>query len=242
MSTSYSCSFSSELVTYLLGEGTKEERNLMADHLLTCSSCQIDLEELQEAWNLIPSKLEEVEVPLDLKETIMNHIFQEEKDAKPPKPAKRFNQIYLYRLTAALIFLAFAGVTWNNMLLRNQLTEISNQSLLPAQVLQVFDLRSADPAANPAEGKAWLYQQGDTRQLVFQVHGLDDTTGTEAYQVWLIHDGERRSAGVFHVDDLGNGILTYELKETEERIDAIGISLEPDERGTQPRGRKVLGT
>ncbi|MEH7176335.1 anti-sigma factor [Neobacillus vireti] len=249
MSTQNSCSFSDELVAYLIGEVTKEEKNMIEDHLLTCSSCRIILEELQEAWNMIPTKLDNVEVPADLKEAVMNSIFREEKgteETTTPKEVSsvvnKINRFQLYRWAAALIFLALVGATWNNLILRNQLKELTNTPLFPAEVIQVFNLKSADPSNNTKEGKAWLYQLGDKKQLVFQVQGLDGTKGTEAYQVWLIHKGKRSSAGVFRVDAQGNGFLQYELKEAETAFEAIGISLEPDANGIQPRGQKVLGT
>lgn len=238
MSTINSCSFSDDLVSYLIGEGSKEERDDIKRHLLTCSSCFKDMEELQEAWSMIPYKLDDVEVPSDLKEEVMHSIFQTENI----QPKKRFNLVKLYGMAAAIFILAFAGVLWNNVILRNQLNEVAKQAQTPAQVIEVFTLKSSTPSNLLTQGKAILYQQGEKKQLVFQLEGLADTKGTQAYQVWLIHEGERRSAGVFHVDEEGNGVLSYELKETEAPFEAIGISLEPDANGTQPRGQKVLGT
>jgi hypothetical protein len=238
MSTINSCSFSDDLVSYLIGEGSKEERDGIKRHLLTCSSCLKDMEALQEAWSMIPYKLDDVQVPSDLKEEVMHRIFQTENI----QPKKRFNLVKLYGMAAAIFLLAFAGVLWNNVILRNQLNEVTKQGQTPAQVIEVFTLKSSTPSNILTQGKAILYQQGEKKQLVFQMEGLADTKGTQAYQVWLIHGGERRSAGVFHVDEEGKGFLTYELKETEASFEAIGISLEPDANGTQPRGQKVLGT
>ncbi|MEH7490899.1 anti-sigma factor [Neobacillus niacini] len=238
MSTINSCSFSDDLVSYLIGEGSKEERDGIKRHLLTCSSCLKDMEELQEAWSMIPYKLDDVEVPSDLKEEVMHSIFQTENI----QPKKRFNLVKLYGMAAAIFLLAFASVLWNNVILRNQLNEVTKQAQTPAQVIEVFTLKSSTPSNILTQGKAILYQQGEKKQLVFQLEGLADTKGTQAYHVWLIHEGERRSAGVFHVDEEGHGVLTYELKETEAPFEAIGISLEPDANGTQPRGQKVLGT
>ncbi|WHY00677.1 anti-sigma factor [Neobacillus sp. DY30] len=246
MSTLNSCSFSNELVSFLIGEESKDERNTLKDHLINCSSCRIELEELQEAWNLIPYKLDDVEVPSELKVEVMNHIFSEEKNPSPitnsKQSKKSIYQYNLYKWAAAVFFLAFAGVLWSHIYHSNQFQEETKQTQAPTKVLQVFALKSNTPSDTIKQGKAWLYQQGDKKQLVFQLEGLTETKGTEAYQVWLIREGKRRSAGVFHVDSQGNGVLTYELKENEEVFEAIGVSLEPDANGTQPRGQKVLGT
>lgn len=238
MTTNSSCSFSSELVTYLIGEITPEEQSVFERHIPTCSSCQKDMEELQEAWSLIPFKLDDdVEVPSDLKEEVMNSIFQSEKALPAVKKAKMMKPSF-YRWLAAVLFLALVGVSWHNIILRNQITE--NQSSMPAEMIQEYSLKSA--GASEAQGNAWLYRKGDKKQLVFQIKGLEETEGTEAYQVWLIHEGKRKSAGVFRVDKEGNGFLTYEFNDKDSTFDTIGISLEPDANGTQPRGKKVLGT
>jgi hypothetical protein len=246
MSTLNSCSFSDDLVSYLIGEGSIDERNVMNKHLLTCSSCRKDLEELQEAWNLIPYKLDDVDVPSDLKDEVMNSLFPVEKSpsfaAKKQNSRKWLIKFNYYGWAAAVFFLAFVGVSWSHIITSNQLKEVTKQTQTPTKVLQVFALKSDTPFNPSTQGKALLYQQGDKKQLVFQLQGLADTKGNETYQVWLIHEGKRSSAGVFHVDEQGNGVLTYELKEKDESFEAIGISLEPDANGTQPRGQKVLGT
>ena len=247
MSTTSSCSFSNELVSYLIGEASEVERLKMEKHLSNCPSCTKDIQELQEAWTILPYEFEDVEVPVDLKDEVMNAIFQSEEPfhatTEKISPWRRNTKLrhFLYGLAAATILLSFGGAIWANMNLRDQVTELKEQANIPPEVIEVYSLKTANPTADSAQGHALLYKQGDKKQLVFQVKGLDDTKGSEAYQVWLIHDGNRKSAGTFHVDDQGNGILTYKFKDNI-YFDAIGISLEPDANGTQPRGKKVLGT
>jgi Anti-sigma-K factor rskA len=243
LSTHPSCSLSGELVSYIVGECSEEELFFMQDHLSTCSACLKEMEEIQEGWDLIPYKLDDVEVPPDLKEEVLNSIFQPEKIEEYKVPIalnKKFvpHRIFHFGWVAAALFFVLIGVIYNNITLREQLTELENQVYNSTEVIQVFTLKSD----NVAQGNALLFKQGEKKQLVFHVNGLARTKGTEAYQAWLIHDGKRRSAGVFQVDDDGNGFLTYNLTEDELPFEAIGISLEPDEKGTQPRGQKVLGT
>ena len=68
--------------------------------------------------------------------------------------------------------------------------------------------------------------------------GAAETQGDEAYQVWLIKDGQRSSAGTFRVSDTsrGIGLLAMPIQGGKLDFDAIGITLEPDEHGSQPRG------
>lgn len=245
MSLNSSCSFSNELVSYLIGEVSEVDRMKIERHLVNCPSCTKDIQEMQEAWSMLPYEFEDVEVPADLKDEVMNAIFLSE---NPEPMLKRKEKTLthkvvrsLYGLAAAVLLISFGGVIWNNINLRNEVTELHEQAKIPPEVIQVYALKTASPAADSATGQAMLYKQGDKKQLVFQLQGLANTKGTEAYQVWLIDDGNRTSCGTFHVDEQGNGFLTYQLNE-EISIDAIGISLEPDANGTQPRGKKVLGT
>lgn len=251
MTIDYSCSFSNEIVSYLLGEITEEEKILFEEHLLHCSSCRLEVQEMQEAWKLIPFKMNDVEVPSDLKEEVMNFIFeadnsltinQMEKTQKAQiKPIGRIRKS-LYGVAAAAFLLSFGGVIWNNLQLRQELIEVKENTLSPTDVVQVYSLKSADPNVDSAKGNALVYMHGDQKQIVFKLQGLSSTKGSEAYQVWLIHGGQRKSAGTFHVDKNGNGFLAYVLNEHDPAIEAIGVSLEPDANGTQPRGKKVLGS
>jgi hypothetical protein len=236
----------------MLGEATEEEMKLFEEHLLHCSSCRLELKEMEVAWNMIPFKLDDVEVPSDLKEEVMNFIFQAdnspnhkdhlekaiETKSKTVWPFRKFQ----YVLAAAVLLLSFGGVIWNNLQLRKELKQVKENTLSPTDVVQVYSLKSADPKVNSAKGNAWVYKNGNRKEIVFKLRGLASTKGSEAYQVWLIHDGQRRSAGTFHADKNGNGFLSYEFNVNEQVFEAIGISLEPNGNGTQPRGKKVLGT
>jgi hypothetical protein len=57
----------------------------------------------------------------------------------------------------------------------------------------------------------------------------------------LIDNGHRQSAGVFKPDKEGFGVLTVDTSKFNS-FDTIGITLEPDAEGKQPRGIKIVGT
>lgn len=241
------CSLSNEILAYIIGEISEEEKNFMDKHLLNCSSCSREVRELQEAWDMISYNLEEGDVPDDLKNEVMQTIFLFEEADKPASKWKwperlSFLDFPAYIWIAAALTVALVGSLWNNVIIRQQLLALEQQSQFPSQILQAYSLKSADPSLVSAKGNVWLFEQGKTKKLVFHLEGLEETKGTETYQVWLIQAGKRRSAGVFRVDKQGNGVLTYEMKEEQLPFEAIGITLEPDADGTQPRGKKVLGT
>ncbi|MES9684157.1 hypothetical protein CN514_19420 [Bacillus sp. AFS001701] len=251
MTTNQSCSFSNEIVCYMLGEVTEEEKHFFEEHIINCESCRLEVQETEEAWNMIPLNLDDVEIPSNLKAEVMNFIFPTDNSTDYHQLETMFKtsfetiiniRKFLYVLTAAIILISFIGLIWNNLQLRKELAQVNKKTISPTDVVQVYSLKSADPRINSAKGNAWFYKQGDRKQIVFKLQGLETTKGTEAYQVWLIHDGKRRSAGTFHVDKNGNGFLTHVFNEKEQIFEAIGISLEPDAKGVQPRGKKVLST
>jgi len=240
------CHWSSQLLEYVIGEMEDDEKEVLAKHVQSCDMCRQELENLQKAWQAIPLELDEVDVPADLKAEVMGAIFPPE--TTKPQAAPWWKQVWTgvrlrpQTVVTTFLLLAVGALGVQNLQLHRQLQAFEHQGTAPAQVLQVYALRPADPVMQTAKGNVWLMQQGSTKKLVLHMQGLEVTKGEEAYQVWLIHEGKRRSAGVFLVDEQGNGVLTYELQAQQPPFEAIGITLEPDANGQQPRGKKVLGT
>ncbi|MED4780154.1 anti-sigma factor [Brevibacillus choshinensis] len=253
METRDRCSLSDELVAYVIGECTQKVNLLIDDHLAACPFCRQEVNELREAWALIPFQLsyqpENVDVPVDLKTEVMNAIFEPKEKPDTAQVLPWYQQIGKrlvtwppapYRFVMAGLAIALAGVIWNNIQLQQQLA--AHDSFQPAQVVQSYTLLAPLNAPTSAKGTAWMYEQGSKKTLVLHLQGLSSTQGAEAYQVWLIHDGKRQNAGVFRVNHQGTGVLTYDIQDPSLSFEAIGITLEPDADGTQPRGKKVLGT
>lgn len=253
METGDRCSiFSDEWIDYVIGECSETDKKTMESHLSSCPICRQEVNELREAWALIPFQMpyqaENVEVPGDLKAEVMSAIFEpatmNEPRAVKPWHVRRGRRFATWlslsnRWVTAGLTMALICVAWNNLSLRQQLTAQSNS---PAQVVQTYALQAPPNAISLSKGNAWIYEQGSKKTLVLHLQGLATTQGTEAYQVWLIHEGKRRSAGVFRVDSQGTGVLAYDMQDPSLPFEAIGITLEPDENGMQPRGKKVLGT
>ncbi|MBD0378910.1 anti-sigma factor domain-containing protein [Paenibacillus sedimenti] len=227
------CSF---IINYLTGECTELERASYERHLRTCVSCQEELRELQAVWQTLPFHMEEVEVPADLKQQVMRSIGVTE----PPKRKRSFTWLYG---TAAVIVLGIMAGTWWNYSESARSKEAASALLRnPAEVVNTFTLKSADSSMPSALGTAWIVQHGEAYNVVVNLSGLKETQGDWAYQVWLNHNGKKYNCGTLRVDDKGIGVLSYDVRVKELHIDSIGVTLEPDPNGTQPRGKKVLGS
>jgi Putative zinc-finger len=146
MSTNYSCSMSVELVSYLTGELSKREIKKLEKHLLDCPSCSLELKGLQRVWKIIPYNFEQVEVPSDLKEEVMNSIFLSEDTSQQTEEqlqqleeniSKRNRRPFITFVVAAALLPTFGELIWNNLILRQEVAELKNQSQLPIKVSQV---------------------------------------------------------------------------------------------------------
>lgn len=249
----------------LSGSCTEAERLAFERHLPGCTACQAENEELRLVWEALYADMELIEPPADLKQQVMDAALAAEaelatrgaEDAEPTngrriaagsrgKPGRR----WLPAASGALLLaVLLAGTAWNVSLYRERLRSplpIEQALSVPAsQVKQVVALQAAQPGAEAsrAYGFACVVDNGQSRQFIVYVHGAPATVGEQAYQVWLVENGVRRSAGTFRVNggDQGVGVLAMPIRSNSLTFDTIGITLEPDDKGDHPRGEKMFG-
>jgi anti-sigma factor RsiW len=251
-----------DLIPYLVGELSSQRKNEFEKHVKECSICRDELQELQSVWDSLPLAMEEVDPPADLKAEVFSSIFpnepsrnmnepkkrettqEQEIKMKQPNEMNRWKSLFRSGLgkIAVVLLVLLAGVVWNNLQLRGQLIALQEELIAPTQIVQAYSMEPADTEMVEPSGNAWVLQSGKQKRLVVHMNGLQSTQGQEAYQVWLIHDGKRQSAGTFRVDETGRGVITYYFNDPDVQFESIGITLEPDPYGDQPRGKKVSGT
>ena len=89
-----------------------------------------------------------------------------------------------------------------------------------------------------AFGMASMIRDENGMRLVVQAENMPSLSGSEAYQIWLIKDGQPpQNAGTF-MSDSGSGGLSLAIEPDD--YDTVAITLEPDAEGKEPRGRMVL--
>ncbi|ANF95421.1 anti-sigma factor domain-containing protein [Paenibacillus bovis] len=129
--------------------------------------------------------------------------------------------------------LAIANTQKNS--LQGQLATVS----MPTQGARVDEAVQLSPAAKDivAQGLATIVIDAKGTHLLVQADNLPKLQGKEAFQVWLIKGDVKQSAGTFWASD-GKGAMYYTFKP--EGYDTVAITLEPDEKGSQPRGPVIL--
>jgi hypothetical protein len=251
-----------DLISYMTGECSEFERAAFERHLRTCSSCREELQELRLVWDALPFEMDELEAPADLKNEVMQAIhalplnksqLKKQKKAQSniainsQQPKQARSRLYQFGWIAAIVIGVILGGLLSNTFLKKPANLVGGPLNQPAEVLRTFELKTFDDSMPTAKGTAWVLKHGDTNNVVINLQGLKKTKGDWTYQVWLIRKGsdntnKRYNCGTLNVDDNGNGVLTYNISANYIGFDAVGVTLEADANGQQPRGKKVLGT
>ncbi|MFS0597471.1 anti-sigma factor domain-containing protein [Peribacillus frigoritolerans] len=232
------------LLSFLSGELGEKEKKAFTEHLMHCSECTREYEQMTEAWNSLKWDFEEMEPSSSLKSEVMNFVFETD-DEVPVRREKNWSSFFFKQFTPvtsglllAALVLAFV-LLYSNIQLKKELAAIN----LPMEVKTSLSLQPADKTAvnMSTDGAAYILQQGEERRLIVQIQNLPSLQKSEVYQVWLLKDGKRTNAGTFKPDEAGTGSLTYKLS-INDKFNQIGITREPDANSTKPRGEKIVGS
>ncbi|MFB5283201.1 anti-sigma factor domain-containing protein [Peribacillus sp. Hz7] len=215
------------------------------EHLKDCTECKKEYQELSQVWHALPFDYTEIEVPESLKGEVLGFVFDHErKSGTEPFMAKMSKLVMMLKSQftpvstsiVAVLLLAIIGLGIANVQEKNRHAEN-----IPIEILTAIPLKAANQSHPGTNGIAYIVQQESEKNLVVQVHELPGVEGSQVYQVWLLKNGTRENGGIFKPDENGSGILTYQLAEGQ-TFDQIGITVEPDANGSQPRGEKIAGS
>lgn len=101
----------------------------------------------------------------------------------------------------------------------------------------VWQFRGTDSAPS---ARASLYCNPNGQTGVLAVENLQPLPAGEAYQLWLIRDGQRASGGMLTVDASGRGVLTVLAPEPLGDYQSVGMTVEPAAGSPGPTGQRVL--
>lgn len=229
----HACPRSDEAIAFSLRQMTAEEERTYQAHLDACLTCRLKLQEVADTLDLLPLAVPDAAPPPGLKAKVMAGVAA----ATSEKPAR--TRRWSLPVWAAAAVLAFAFGSYS--LLRIQEMQQRLAGLEQAAPVERAVMLQGTDGAPAATGRVVLAREGSGTRLVLQAQGLPPLQSGEAYQLWLIRDGKRRSGGVFVVDATGTGGVATWLPD-QAPFDALGITREPDALGQLPRGPKVMGS
>ncbi|ARF13702.1 anti-sigma factor [Sporosarcina ureae] len=193
-----------------------------------------------EIWEAMHFDFEVVEEPLGLKEEVLNFVLEsEDENVTPWGKIKTLIQSVRNQFTPLTTSLSAAMLLGIFMLITPLIQGPSVEKF--SEISATMKLNVAEGEEGEVYGQAFLINKSGKEELVVNVFDFPQTKGQEVYQVWLIDNGQRQSAGIFRPDKEGYGVLTVDMSKLNS-FDTIGITLEPNTNSKQPRGKKIVGT
>ena len=225
---------------YSLGILDADESARVEAHLAVCERCQRELQGYRKVVDDLPLAMKISQPPSALKDRIMAQAGPA-RGAEPKIEESNFLDRLrksfslhpsAWGMAAVLLLLVFLT---SNLLLWGQVNRLQSQE---AQNLITVALQGSENAPD-ATGLLVMSEDGEYGVLV--VDRLPELSSLEQYQLWLIHDGQRTSGGVFSVNEEGYGNLTIESQASLLDYNAFGITVEPMGGSSGPTGINVLG-
>lgn len=249
--------------SFLLGELDDDGSVAFLAHAKSCPDCRRDLEELWETHERLtlaatPSLAEEL--PPQFKQAVLEKAFsarppteglwsieaggQPRTDApgvRPPsdrRTASAFKQNRWKRLGSVVAVLA--AFTLGIAIGEHGFGGNGKPTVALSQLIAEAPLTSTSASPPGARGMVMVVRTGAHLRVIVSVSHLTAWKRPTYFHVWLLHNGARRSAGVFTVNRSGDGALAAVVP-VNLSFTAVGITVEPSPLGNVPRGPKVLG-
>ncbi|MFC5531939.1 anti-sigma factor [Cohnella yongneupensis] len=241
------------LIDYIIGLSSDVERKRFERHMAACATCREEAANWREVWVYLSDDMELVDPPADLKEKVLTSLIEAPVHSENPPAAlknRNFTKIGIAAACAVVLSFVFlagwlsAGVNSGGS---NSLDQAAAAQGQPTSIETLYHLAAVKDSGK-FEGRARAYgiacfvRSEQEERLVVYVFDSPATVGSETYQVWLWRNGQRRSGGTFTVGDTGIGMMTLPVTDKSTTVDAIGVTLEPDNSSTTPRGPKMFGS
>jgi anti-sigma-K factor RskA len=209
-----------------------EEEKAVREHLASCESCRERLESFRDVSDRLGLTVPAMEPPKSLETRIMRRI-KHALGGRQLRPGwiPQFRHPALAAMAAILIVALAIG----NIL---QLAKAPSAQPQPRSGGLMTAILTGTGESKEAYGTIVLDPKD--KKGVLAVNGLPILDAAHQYQLWLIRDGQRRSAGVFSVDAEGYGSLLLTVPSDFKDFQAFGISIEPLGGSQEPTGAKVM--
>jgi len=217
---------------YALGCLDTEEEKAVQTHLVNCETCSELLGSFRDVTDRLSFTVPLAEPPPALEGRIMHRIGE---TLARRRPSPRWLPQFRYPALAALAAVLVVALATGNIL---QLTKTLPGPLQPRSAGLLTAMLAGTGLAKDAYGTIVLDPKDN--KGVLAVNGLPPLDGAHQYQLWLIRDGQRRSAGVFSVDADGYGALLLMVPRDFVDFRSFGISIEPWGGSPAPTGAKMM--
>jgi len=192
---------------YVMGTLEPHEEREVEVHLQECASCREEAQELRLAHERLADLAYNTEAPPpDLKERIVAGI--------PRREARRRVPTWVAAVAAAFCVLAVLAV-------------IFTPDLFGGQVLASADLSPTDRAPH-AGGEVSIQGTGENMEMRLEAWGLPPCKREQYYELWLVEDNDRVSAGSFTVGQSGRVDVRLNVPRFAGSYPKVGVTAEYD--------------
>lgn len=231
------CPRTDDAILYRLRQLTPSAESAFLTHVAGCAACRLKLAETADTMDLLSYAAPSAHPPADLKGRLMARLASQGVPLPTRAASRRRSPLrWLVAVAAAAALVAGSYALLQAPAMQPLLAGI----VYPKAVEQAVMLTGTDQAPG-ANGQVLVAREGDRTRISLQAQGLPPLKPGEAYQLWLVKDGERVSGGVFVVDKTGSGGVVAWLP-PQVQFDSMGVTREPDALGSAPRGPRVLGS
>ncbi len=212
---------------HLLGGATSEDEVRLASHLQSCASCRAELNELDGLTHLLALPAPGADappVPAALKRRVLVT------GAAAAQRRRRLPARWLAVPAAAAAVALLLGLAIGSVLQRVD----RGPAVGDAVAVQLVSVETR------ATGRALLRARDGAISIDLTVAGLEVPERHQVYELWLVHDKGRVSAGTFRPRPDGAVRLDFAVAGPLTRYDRVGITLEPDDRDPSRNGDTVI--
>jgi len=213
---------------YSLGILDEEEAGEVKEHLATCAECRAELASFREVNGRLAAAAPPRDPPAGLEARIMRSLTGR---ASPPTRRSRSPWQALTGIAAALALILGAG----NLLQWTGVLSPAARGTGPRLATAVLSGTGGAPGAYGT-----IVLDPKDNEGVLAVTGLPVLAPDRQYQLWLIRDGQNRSAGVFSADSDGYGSMLLTVPADFRDFRSLGVSVEPRGGSPAPTGPNVL--
>jgi anti-sigma-K factor RskA len=232
---------------FALGCLDSHETLAVERHLPGCPACKAEVESFARVSDVLATTAPLADPPAALEERIVRSVerameHSARRGAARDRPPLLFPRVGLARsrgltqpailsIAAMIVVALLAGnvLQWTGVIQRRG--QSGSPKLMTALLAGTGDARDAygTIVLDPVD-----------REGVVAVTGLPKLPAASQYQLWLIRGAERRSGGVFNVDEGGYGSLLLLVPVDFRDFSGFGVSVEPAGGSPAPTGSKVM--
>ncbi len=240
--------YAEDLALYALDALEGEERAKLAQHLATCASCRLELEQLRGDTALLALSAAGPRPPQRSRQRLLDAVAREPRTVIAQQTVSRAGLWGWLGWAAAAAVIVFALSLWReNLTLRSTLASASSEAAENARQLQ--ELRKiAAPIIQPEaqrvtlvaaktqpqpQGKAFYLKNRNS--LVFLANNMPPLPPQKAYELWLIPtSGDPIPAGVFKPDSHGSATVVNPPLPPGAEAKAFAITVENEAGSPKP--------